>query len=58
MEKKTDKYTKQYSKALLQAWQTMENSPYKSYQPIYLDPTLRTGESSTLLELNNGKNFI
>ncbi|WP_255302575.1 hypothetical protein [Campylobacter helveticus] len=50
MEKKTDKYTKQYSKALLQAWQTMENSPYKSYQPIYLDPTLHTGQSSTLLE--------
>lgn len=44
------KYTKEYSKALLDAWKIMENSPYKSYKPIYLDPTLKTGQSSTYLE--------
>ena len=43
------KYTKQYSKALLDAWEIMESSPYKSYKPIYLDPTLKTGQSSTYL---------
>ncbi|WP_300926993.1 hypothetical protein, partial [Helicobacter rodentium] len=44
------KYTQQYSKALLQAWQIMESSPYKDYKPLYLDPELKTGESSTYLE--------
>ena len=49
-EKETGKYTQQYSKALLQAWQIMESSPYKDYKPLYLDPELKTGESSTYLE--------
>ena len=44
------KYTKEYSKALLDAWHIMESSPYKSYKPIYLDPTLKTGQSSSYLE--------
>ncbi|TLD89536.1 hypothetical protein LS66_004285 [Helicobacter sp. MIT 03-1614] len=44
------KYTKEYSKALLQAHHIMESSPYKSYKPIYLDPTLKTGQSSSYLE--------
>ena len=43
-------YIKEYSKAVLDAWKIMENSPYKSYKPIYLDPTLKTGQSSTYLE--------
>ena len=49
-EKKGGKYTQQYSKALLDAWQIMESSPYKDYKPLYLDPELKTGESSTYLE--------
>ena len=44
------KYTKEYSKAILEAWHIMESSPYKSYKPIYLDPTLKTGQSSSYLE--------
>ena len=28
----------------------LESSPYKSYKPIYLDPSLKTGQTSTLLE--------
>ncbi|MCX2682932.1 hypothetical protein OQH60_03520 [Campylobacter sp. MIT 21-1685] len=28
----------------------LESSPYKSYKPIYLDPVLKTGSNSTLLE--------
>ncbi|PZT47282.1 hypothetical protein B6S12_09895, partial [Helicobacter valdiviensis] len=43
------KYTKQHSKALFEAWNIMENSPYKDYKPIYLDPNFYTGERSTLL---------
>ncbi|WP_304401865.1 hypothetical protein [Helicobacter rodentium] len=43
-------YIKEYSKAVLQAWQIMESSPYKDYKPLYLDPELKTGESSTYLE--------
>ncbi|MCL9821804.1 hypothetical protein NCR96_08670 [Helicobacter sp. 14348-15] len=49
-EKETGKYTERYSKALLDAWQIMESSPYKDYKPLYLDPELKTGESSTYLE--------
>ncbi|STQ84417.1 hypothetical protein [Helicobacter fennelliae] len=49
-ETNTGKYTKEYSKALLDAWHIMESSPYKSYKPIYLDPTLKTGQSSSYLE--------
>lgn len=28
----------------------LQSSPYKSYKPLYLDPSLKTGETSTLLE--------
>ena len=44
------KYTQRYSKAILEAWDIMQNSPYKDYKPSYLDPELKTGQSSTLLE--------
>lgn len=37
----TGKYTEQYSKALLEAWQIMEEAK-KRYKPIYFDPTLKT----------------
>lgn len=45
----TGKYTEEYSKALLQAWQIMEEAK-KRYKPLYLYPSLKTGETSTLLE--------
>lgn len=44
------KYTKEYSQALLEAHNIMQSSPYKSYKPIYLDPSLKTGQSSTYVE--------
>ncbi|TLD87767.1 hypothetical protein LS66_007740, partial [Helicobacter sp. MIT 03-1614] len=37
----TGKYTEEYSKALLQAWQIMEEAK-KQYKPLYLDPSLKT----------------
>ncbi|TLD82516.1 hypothetical protein [Helicobacter trogontum] len=37
----TGKYTEEYSKALLEAWQIMEKAK-KQYKPIYFDPTLKT----------------
>ena len=37
----TGKYTEEYSKALLQAWQIMEEAK-KKYKPLYLDPSLKT----------------
>lgn len=46
---KTGKYTESYSKALIEAWQIMEEAK-KKYKPNYLDPTIRTGQPSTLLE--------
>ena len=49
--KETGKYTKEYSKALLEAWQIMEQAKSK-YKPLYLDPTLKSGQASTLLEFN------
>ncbi|HED6588192.1 TPA: hypothetical protein R5Z08_001669 [Campylobacter coli] len=48
--KPTGKYTKEYSKALFKAWEIMENSPYKDYEPRYLDPNFYTGQKSTLVE--------
>ena len=45
----TGKYTEEYSKALLEAWQIMEEAK-KQYAPLYLDPSLKTGQTSTLLE--------
>ncbi|HEB9432667.1 TPA: hypothetical protein RZK50_001892 [Campylobacter coli] len=44
------KYTKEYTKVFFKAWDIMENSPYKDYQPIYLDPNFYTGQKSTLVE--------
>nr|MCR6511612.1 hypothetical protein [Campylobacter lari] len=43
-------YTERNSKALFKAHEILKNSPYKDYQPRYLDPNLYTGQSSTLLE--------
>ncbi|WP_334093057.1 hypothetical protein, partial [Helicobacter typhlonius] len=37
----TGKYTEEYSKALLEAWQIMEEAK-KQYKPLYLDPSLKT----------------
>ncbi|MGJ0159214.1 hypothetical protein ACP0SI_09195 [Campylobacter coli] len=44
------KYTKEYTKVFFKAWDIMENSPYKDYQPQYLDPNFYTGQKSTLVE--------
>ncbi|RDU59581.1 hypothetical protein CQA44_11340, partial [Helicobacter sp. MIT 14-3879] len=46
----TGKYTEEYSKAILQADKILRTSPYINYKPIYLDPTLKTGQSSNYLE--------
>lgn len=35
----------------------LESSPYKSYKPLYLDPTLRTGQPSTLLEFKSWRDL-
>ena len=43
------KYNEQHSKVLMETWQIMKNT-HKSYKPLYLDPTLKTGQTSTLLE--------
>ncbi|XAK47275.1 hypothetical protein AAID91_04135 [Campylobacter coli] len=51
--KPTGKYTKEYSKALFKAWEIMENSPYKDYEPRYLDPNFYTGQKSTLVEFKD-----
>ncbi|WP_410709050.1 hypothetical protein CLC19175_00875 [Campylobacter lari subsp. concheus] len=50
---KVGKYTQEYSKALFEADCILRNSPYKDYQPRYLDPNLYTGQSSTLLEFKD-----
>ncbi|EAL1123792.1 hypothetical protein B7669_08945, partial [Campylobacter coli] len=44
------KYTKQHSQALFEGDRILRNSPYKDYQPIYLDPNFYTGQKSTLVE--------
>ncbi|XAK34857.1 hypothetical protein AAID95_03300 [Campylobacter coli] len=44
------KYTKEYTRVFFKAWEIMENSPYKDYQPQYLDPNFYTGQKSTLVE--------
>ena len=46
----TGNYTEEYSKALFEVHNIKRNSPYKDYKRQNLDPTLRTGQSSTLLE--------
>ncbi|RDU61966.1 hypothetical protein [Helicobacter sp. MIT 14-3879] len=49
--KPTGKYTKEYTKALLEAVHIVDNSPYKkSYEPKYLEPEFHTGQKSTLVE--------
>lgn len=48
--KEGGKYAQRQTLTFLQSWHIMESSPYKSYKPIYLDPTLKTGQSSTYLE--------
>ncbi|EPE3553203.1 hypothetical protein ACSH88_001840, partial [Campylobacter jejuni] len=44
------KYTQEYSKAVFKSYHIMKNSPYKDYQPQYLDPNFYTGQKSTLVE--------
>ncbi len=51
--KPTGNYTEEYSKALFEAHNIKQNSPYKDYQPQYLDPEFHTGEKSTLLEFKD-----
>ncbi|HEG3988489.1 TPA: hypothetical protein SC691_001655 [Campylobacter coli] len=48
--KPTGNYTEEYSKAVFKSYHIMKNSPYKDYQPKYLDPNFYTGKASTLLE--------
>ncbi|HEH3658747.1 TPA: hypothetical protein SGY35_001725 [Campylobacter jejuni] len=50
---KVGKYTQEYSKALFEAHNIKQNSPYKDYKPQYLDPEFHTGEKSTLLEFKD-----
>lgn len=52
---KVGKYTKEYSKALFKAHYIKQNSPFKDYQPQYLDPNLYTGQKSTLIEFEERK---
>ncbi len=52
-EVETGKYTEEYSKALLQAWQIMEEAK-KQYKPLYLDPTLKQIQ----IILKNFKAFV
>ncbi|EPM4087772.1 hypothetical protein ACTJ0C_001899, partial [Campylobacter coli] len=47
---KVGKYTQEYSKALFEAHNIKQNSPYKDYKPQYLDPNFYTGQKSTLVE--------
>ncbi|RDU58776.1 hypothetical protein CQA53_11895, partial [Helicobacter didelphidarum] len=44
------KYTKEYSKAVLQADKILRTSPYINYKPNYLDPNYYTGQKSHLSE--------
>ena len=48
--KKSGKYDQRHTDVAFKADEILRTSPYKSYKPIYLDPTLKTGASSTLLE--------
>ena len=51
----TGKYTEQYSKALLEAWQIMEEAK-KRYKPIYFDPSLKTNPNH-FKEFQNFRNL-
>ncbi|EAL1123720.1 hypothetical protein B7669_08525, partial [Campylobacter coli] len=55
--KPTGKYTKEYSKTLFKAWEIKQNSPYKDYEPRYLDPNFYTGQKSTLVEFKEWQNI-
>ncbi|SQC36458.1 Uncharacterised protein [Helicobacter fennelliae] len=47
----TSEETVKYATKLLNETNAiLDSSPYKSYKPIYLDPSLKTGQTSTLLE--------
>ncbi len=48
--KEAGKYNKKHSDVYFESHKTRESSPYKDYKPLYLDPELKTGESSTYLE--------
>ncbi|QOQ91307.1 hypothetical protein HW260_02920 [Helicobacter cinaedi] len=48
--KEAGKYNKKHSNIYFKSYKARESSPYKSYKPIYLDPTLKTGQSSSYLE--------
>ena len=54
-EVETGKYTEEYSKALLQAWQIMGEAK-KQYKPLYLDPTLKTNPNH-FKEFQSFRNF-
>ncbi|RDU58756.1 hypothetical protein CQA53_11930, partial [Helicobacter didelphidarum] len=45
----TGKYTKEYSKAIFEAYKIMQSSK-TSYKPNYLDPNYYTGQKSHLSE--------
>ena len=49
------KYTEEYSKALLQAWQIMEEAK-KQYKPLYFDPSLKTNPNH-FKEFQNFRNL-
>ncbi|XAK32146.1 hypothetical protein AAID92_05000 [Campylobacter coli] len=51
--KKGGRYNKKHAEVLLKAVEIEENSPYKDYKPIYLDPNFYTGQASTLLEFKD-----
>ncbi|MGJ0159294.1 hypothetical protein ACP0SI_09645, partial [Campylobacter coli] len=48
--KEGGRYNKKHIDTLLKAVKIEENSPYKDYQPQYLDPNFYTGQKSTLVE--------
>ena len=48
--KEAGKYNKKHSDIYFKSYKARESSPYKSYKPLYLDPTLKTGQSSSYLE--------
>ena len=48
--KEAGKYNKKHSDIYFKSHKLRDSSPYKSYKPIYLDPSLKTGQSSTYVE--------
>lgn len=43
-------FKEERAKMILDSRNILDSSPYKSYKPIYLDPSLKTGQSSTYVE--------